>query len=68
MCRHPDSSCRPSFEDIESRLSENSSRLLEFGATEAEMTACPEAALLGARAESGQPLFQDLQQKYWMHS
>ena len=68
MCRHPDSSCRPSFETIENRLSKDSSNLLEFGASETELTVCPAAGLLGTRVESGQHLFQDLQQKYWMHS
>lgn len=66
--RHPDSSCRPSFETIACRLHEDPTKLLELGASEEELRECPEAGRLCASMETGHALFQDLQNKYWTHS
>ena len=62
LCRHPESSKRPSFMDLSKKLSLPDSKLLLW--SEEDRSVHPEADRLGGDLQCAQELYKDLQTKY----
>ena len=64
LCRHPESSERPSFQDVTKQLSVADSKLLQW--SEEDKAIDHEALKLGGDLLSAQDLYRDLRTKYEM--
>ena len=63
LCRHPESSSRPTFSELLQVLSQGSETdLLRW--SEEDMRVHPQAAVLGAPLEAGKDLYIELQNAY----
>ena len=66
ICRHPESSKRPSFSDLYAALHEADSLLLEWSEEEKAMYS-ENARTIGAAFQEGELLHKDLHKKYEVH-
>jgi hypothetical protein len=60
--RHPQTSGRPSFQDLTRQLSLPDTKLLKW--SEEDKSVHPDAAQLGADLKCGEELYMDLQMQY----
>ena len=66
LCRHPESSKRPTFSELHTSLHKADSLLLEWSEEEKAMYS-ENARTIGAAFQEGELLHKDLHKKYEMH-
>lgn len=66
VCRHPESSNRPSFSELHTSLHKSDALLLEWSDQD-KATYSEKARTIGAAYQEGQMLHKDLHKRYEVH-